>query len=235
MTTFYDWLTRAVALGGGADGIATFNHPGDKKLSTSDPAYNWDDFTYVPAADTQMVGIEVYNSASDFARGGAHGGPAEGWYAHALDKGWHVGAVGAEDLGHHYGDDWGGPGQAKTVILARNRSAAALADAMRARHFYAVQHPGYRLSFFVDGGQMGTRLQRALGRELRFDATAVGAAGGPPVRLELVTSGGKVVGMGDAGALALRRPVTATEKWYFVRVLEGDQVIAYSSPVWVER
>src|SRR5262249_12085531 len=86
MSTFYGWLERS-------DGIGTFNHPGDKKLSTSDPGYNFNDFAHVPAADDQMVGIEVYNSASDFATPGAHGGPAEGWYAHALDKGWHVGAI----------------------------------------------------------------------------------------------------------------------------------------------
>src|SRR3954468_4863251 len=100
MSTFYEWLRRS-------DGLATFNHPGDKKLSTEDPAYNWDDFAYVPAVDDKMVGLEVYNSARD------HGE----WYAHALDKGWHVGAIGAEDLGHDRSDDWGGPGQAKTVIL----------------------------------------------------------------------------------------------------------------------
>jgi hypothetical protein len=233
MSTFYGWLTRPVALGGGADGLATFNHPGDKKLSTSDPAYNWDDFTYVPAADAQMVGIEVYNSTSDFARGGAHGSPPEGWYSHALDKGWHVGAVGAEDLGHHFGDDWGGPAQAKTVILGRDRSAAALKAAMQARRFYAVQHPGDALQFRVDGQQMGARLQRRIGKALEFDASATGAAGGGPIRLELVTSGGKVVASAADGDLAVTRPVTAAEKWYYVRASQGDAVIAYSSPVWV--
>ena len=59
MNTFYSWLTRS-------DGIATFNHPGDKSLSTDDPGFNWNDFAYVPAADDQMVGIEVYNSAKDY-------------------------------------------------------------------------------------------------------------------------------------------------------------------------
>ena len=177
MATFYSWLTLPAALGGGSDGIATFNHPGDKKLSTSDPGFNWDDFAYVPAADDQMVGIETFNSASDFGSPGVHSGPPEGWYARALDRGWHVGAVGAEDLGHHIGDDWGGPGQAKTVVLSAGRSPAAIEDAMRARHFYAVGGPQWRLSFSVNGAGMGSRLALGAGSRLTIKSALTRADG----------------------------------------------------------
>jgi hypothetical protein len=226
MGAFYAWLTRPALFGGGADGLATFNHPGDKKLSTSDPAYNWDDFAYVPAADAQMVGIEVYNSASDFAAPGAHGGPTEGWYAHALDSGWHVGAVGAEDLGHNLGDDWGGPAQAKTVLLADSRSPEAIEAALRARRFYAVATPDERLSYTVDGAPMGSRLAVRAGAVLRFAARAPGAD------LDLVTNHGQVVGRG-ATALSVRLPAAPGAHWYFVRATRGGRVVAYSSPVWV--
>jgi hypothetical protein len=214
MSTFYGWLERS-------DGIATFNHPGDKKLSTSDPAYNWNDFAYVPAADAQMVGVEVYNSASDFAAPHAHGSGDDGWYVHALDKGWHVGAIGAEDLGHHYGDDWGGPGQAKTVILARDRSPAALKAAMQARRFYAVAGPQYRLAFTVDRAPMGSRL--AAKGPVHVRATGPGT-------LELVTGGGKVLATGQG---ALDKSVTP-DRYVFVRARVGDAVVAYSSPVWTD-
>lgn len=239
MAAFYSWLTRPEDLGGGSDGVATFNHPGDKKLSTSDPAYNWNDLAYVAAADDQMAGIEVYNSASDFAASGAHGGPAEGWYVHALDKGWHVGAVGAEDLGHKRGDDWGGPGQAKTVILAADRTAAALKAAMRARRFYAVTTPAYRLHYTLDGAQMGSRLVSPAGTRLRISAAASSPSGRPPaggpVTLELVTSGGKVLDHSANGRLDVtRRAAPATERYYFVRARQGDRYVAYSSPVWIE-
>src|SRR4051794_757566 len=232
MQTFYSWLTLV-----GADGLATFNHPGDKKLSTSDPAYNWDDFAYVTAADPQMVGIEVYNSASDFGSPGAHGSPAEGWYAHALDKGWHVGAVGAEDLGHHRGDDWGGPAQAKTVILAADRSAPALKAAMATRRFYAVKTPDYRLSYTVDGAAMGSRLKRAAGTRLAFKAQATDATGHRlyDAVLDLITTGAKVVASADHGRLGVTRAAAAAERWYFVRARRGTQAVASSSPVWVEK
>jgi hypothetical protein len=203
MSTFYGWLTRS-------DGIATFNHPGDKKLSSDDPGYDWNDFAYVPAADDQMVGVEVYNSAKDFGS----------FYPHALDKGWHVGAVGAEDLGHDRTDDWGGPGQAKTVILADDRSPAALKAAMQARRFYAVAGPQYRLSFTVDGAPMGSRLTTA---------APVHVQAGGPGTLELVTGGGRVLATGD-GALDVS---VTPDRYVFVRARVAGAAVAYSSPVWV--
>ena len=87
-----------------------------------------------------MVGIEVYNDDDDF--GTTHPGnrPPQGYYVHALDKGWHVGAVGAEDL---HGDpghsDYGSSRWAKTVVLSTSRSRDALRQAMLERRFYAIR------------------------------------------------------------------------------------------------
>ncbi len=231
MDLFYSWLTGAAS-----DGVATFNHPGDKKLSTSDPGYNWNDFAYVPAADRQMVGIETYNSASDFGSPGAHGGPPEGWYAHALDRGWHLGPVGAEDLGHHVGDDWGGPAQAKTVILSDGRSPAAIEDALLARRFYAVAGPQWRLGFTIDGAQMGSRLTRRANQSLRIAGSVSRVDRRPlggPVRLDLVTSEGRLVASGAKPSLDVRHGAYRDERWYFLRATVGDQVVGYSAPVWV--
>jgi predicted metal-dependent phosphoesterase TrpH len=215
MDSFYSWLERAPSLGGGGDGLATFNHPGAKSLDESDPAFNWNDFAYVPAADSRMVGIEVFNDSRDYGT----------WYPRALDKGWHVGAIGAEDLGHRRTDDWGGPGWAKTVILAEDRSEPALKAAMLARRFYAVRRPGVRLTYTVDGRPMGSRITRTEGKTLKIRATV----NDPALKLELVTSGGRVVASG-IGSLSANRKVTASDRYYFVR---AGSTVAYSSPVWV--
>jgi hypothetical protein len=229
---FYLWLNRLPRLDGGGDGLATFNHPGDKKLSTDDPAYNWDDFAYHPAVDDQMVGIEVYNSASDFGSPHEHGSGDDGWYAHALDRGWHVGAIGAEDLGHKRGDDWGGPGQAKTVILAANRSWASLRAALVARRFYAVRTPGYHLGFTVDGAHMGSRLARPPGRIVTVHGTATGPDA-QPLELDLITHRGAVVASGT-GTLDVTHRVAPGERWLFLRARRADgTAVAYSSPVWL--
>ena len=235
---FYEWLVRPSTLGGGSDGLATFNHPGDKSLCgltdgcgpEDDPAFNWDDFRYVPEADPQMVGIEVFNGDRDYGSPPGHNAPPEGWYARALDRGWHVGAVGAEDKGHDRSDDWGAPAHAKTVLRAAENTPAGIKEAMRRRSFYAVQDNALRLAFTVDGAPMGARLRRRPGRELEIKAKRTAGA---PVMLELVTSGGEVVESGQ-DELVLDRAAAADERWYFVRASRGEKNVGYSSPVWVE-
>lgn len=231
MEAFWQWFTRRRELGGGADGIGTFNHPGLKQIADEDPTQNWNDFAYVPAADDRMVGIEVFNDADEYGTDGP-GHPPEGWYAHALDKGWHVGAIGAEDLGHQRGDDWGGPQWAKTVILSSDRSPAALRAAMLARRFYATRYnDDLRLDFTIDGAPMGSRLRRGQGAILDIRAQV----DEPNRRVELVTSGGVTVLSGDGAITASRAPLEL-ERYYFVRVrnVTTGEIVAYSSPIWIE-
>jgi hypothetical protein len=238
MGFFWSWFTRPAALGGGGDGLAIFNHPGRRELGElvpggfispylpddlTVPGGDWDAFRHVPAADPRMVGMELFNGGSDY--GDADRLHPAGSYGEALDKGWHVGAIGAEDI-HDTG--WGVPDAPKTVILAPELTRAALRDALAARRFYAVRNAGVRLSFTADGEPMGARLERAAGVPIRLEASAAGAT------LELVTSGGAVVASG-AGTIDVTRPASGSERWYFVRALDPEgRAIAYSSPVWIE-
>ncbi|MEX2193993.1 MAG: CehA/McbA family metallohydrolase [Thermoleophilaceae bacterium] len=239
MSFFWSWFTRPASQGGGADGLAIFNHPGRRELGelvpggfispfTPDiplPGSDWDDFAFVPAADARMVGIELFNGGSDY--GSPNDLHPAGSYGQALDRGWHVGAVGAEDT-HDTG--WGRPEERKTVVLAPALSRADLRDSMLARRFYAVRHAGIRMSFTVDGQEMGSRLSVAAGDPLAVEA----GTPEPGATVELVTSGGEVVA-GGPGSLSVSRPASAAERWYFVRVRDAEgESLAYSSPVWVE-
>lgn len=223
MDTFWRWFARDPRAGGGGDGLGTFNHPDSKKLNDRDPGKNWNDFAYVPEADARMVGIEVFNDTTDYGSRGGHTG--EGWYAHTLDKGWHVGAAGAEDK---HTPDWGAPTWAKTIIIAPDRSAESLREAMLSRRFYAVMDPALRLNFIVDGKQMGTRLTREGDDKLKIQANV----NDPAAALEIVTSGGRVVATG-VGQINTKRAVDPSEKYYFVRVLREGKAVAYSSPIWI--
>lgn len=221
METFYNWFDTPVALRGGADGIATFNHPGDKcnanAIDTS--LCNWNDFAYVADADERMVGIEMFNTRKDFDR----------YYWRALDKGWHVGAVGAEDLGHKKTDNWGGPEWAKTVILSSGRSMADLKAAMLARRMYAVRTTEVRLEFAVNGEIMGSRISAAPGDDVRI----AGSSNVPGASLDVVTSGGLVVATGG-GAIDAVVPASGAQRYYYLRVRDASgRNVGYSSPVWV--
>jgi hypothetical protein len=218
METFWSWFTRPTSLGGGDDGIATFNHPGDKcRLGRTDPTCDWNQFAYVPAADARMVGVELFNS-KDYGE----------YYVQALDNGWHVGAVGAEDLGHDRSDDWGAPQHPKTVVLATSRTATDLRAAMLARRTYAIEHEGIRLDFRVNGALMGSRLSIAPGDGVVIDASA----NDPSLTLEVVTSGGIPVASGT-GSIHTTVPSAGSQRYYFLRVSSGGAHVAYSSPVWV--
>ncbi len=238
--TFYDWLTLRPELGGGADAIFTFNHPGAKDQLKAvrqgaglpdSTSLNWNDFAYDPRVDDQAVGLETYNDVQEYGSTRDTNLYPEGYYAHVLDKGWHVGAVGAEDLGHRRSDDWGGPSWAKTVILSTNRDPAALKAALLARRFYAVRSGALRLGLTVDDALMGSRLTRATGDRLHVAAAAAwpGTSG---LTLQLVTSHGVVVATGTD---SLRAELVAApdQKYYFLRVLRGSSPMGYSSPVWV--
>ena len=229
LDTFYSWLKRSPDLGGGADGLTTFNHPGDKSLCgqidlcspPDDPAYDWNDFAYDPALDATMVGLEVFNGRKPFGD----------FFVRALDKGWHLGAYGAEDKDHDRTDDWGADDLAKTVMLAPDRSRGSLRAAMAARRVYATVRRGVRLAFTVDGAPMGSRLPGAAARAVRVHATGTDADG-TPLDLDLVTNGGAVVGAA-AGRLDLRRGPGKPE-YLFLRARRGTQVVGFSSPIWRE-
>lgn len=221
METFWDWFTRRPEHGGGSDGLATFNHPGDKGIKPEDPAFNWNGFEYVPEADDRMVGLEAFNGTKDYVK--------NGWYTKALDKGWHVGAVGAEDV--HDAEGWGAPRWAKTVLISRDRSASSLREAMLARRMYAVLDNTIRLDMTAAGKPMGSRIAQPEGTNVRISASVISGSAG---RVEIVSNGGEVVGGKRGSRISYNASVTGDERYYFLRVLDASgKSVAYSSPVWV--
>lgn len=237
METFYRWFLLPWSLGGGDDGLATFNHPGDKcSLGKTHPTCNWNQFAYVPEVDERMVGIELFNGSKAFDQ----------YYAQALDRGWHVGAVGAEDKGHDKKDQWGGPRYAKTVVIVPDQPDCpaeligfltcpedALRQAMLARHTYAVQanHNDVRIDLEAGGEMMGARIRTAPGTV----AIASSVTGEHVARLEVVSNGGTVVASADGTSISYDAPVEVAERYYFLRVIGDDaRPIAYSSPVWTK-
>src|SRR5205807_2641998 len=96
--------------------------------------------------DDRIVGIEIFNHRKSY----------EPWLFHALDEGWHLGVIGAEDL---HEADWGGPQWAKTVFLAPRLTLSDLKTAMASRRMYATLDPAIALDFTADGQPMGSRIR----------------------------------------------------------------------------
>ena len=216
MDTFWEWFVKH------PDAIGTFNHPGDKGDS------QWNDFAYVPDADYRMAGIEIFNGGKDkdyFDRGGVN------WIAKALDAGWHVGMIGAQDT---HTDDWGDPGgYARTGFLLPSLTPEAIRDAMLDRRFYATTDANLELSFTAAGEPMGARLNRPAGNTVPLVVDASDPDGETITSVELFSAGGAMIA--SAASVPASFDVTSApgERWYLVRVTQADGETAYSSPVWI--
>lgn len=232
MEGFWLWFGLDPALAGGGDGLAVFNHPGREDAIHAfipDPAYAFNDFALNEATAERVVGVEVFGKGGD-AYDTDNGAPAGGWYAHALDQGWRLGPVGAED---EHGTSWATPERAKTVLLASDRSPEALREALLARRFYALaqHHNDLRLSFTADGLPMGSRIHGTGPILLQGAVTAGELPGG---FLEIVGSGGDTLATAALPQVQLELLPEADPSWYFLRLSNADnQPVAYSAPIWV--
>ncbi|MEQ3725726.1 hypothetical protein [Alcanivorax sp.] len=237
MGLFWQWFSYPAQFGGGDDALLVFNHPGREDAIEGiveplggDPAYTFNDFRYVAAADRRVVGLEVFGKGSEYDSGG----PGGSWLSYALDKGWHVGAAGSED---HHDTEWGDPDLPKTVLVARSRSRDDLREAMQARRFYAVAqfYNGLRMTFTVDDSPMGSRLRRPAGSQLPLSASLTRDGGDFIGVVEVVTRNNTVVATLTGSHVETLVPVTDEESYYFLRVRDPQtgRPVAFSSPVWV--
>lgn len=262
MEPFWQWLNFDPDTFGGGDGIIVFNHPGREDMFhtacenlgpladicgtvlNGDPAYTWNDFEYRPELADRVVGIEMYGKSSHYYDGD-NGAPLGGWYAHALDKGWRLGPVGAED---EHGHEWAQPTRAKTVILAEDRGAESLKQAMLARRFYALAHyyNDVRIDYSAtnEDGQlqlMGGGISHAPGASVRLELEVHGV---DLPRVEFIGSLGEVLATMDASHASFEFSAAGNQsEWVFARVLDlADQdaderlgeVVAVSAPIWVQ-
>lgn len=230
METFWSWFTRSPdtpLLGGGDDSIAIFNHPDDKTLGDFDPGRNWNMLRHVPQADERMVAMELYN-------GGGRRDYYADWYALALDNGWHVGAVGAED---EHGTNWASPDMAKTVILAPDLASGTIKDAMLARRMYAVVGgEDVVVEMSAGGHPMGARLSCDDGASVPLKVSVRRRDGSSYAgRIALYDKAGEPIARSSGAALEYALPVSAGERWVYARVENAaGESVAYTSPVWVK-
>ncbi|MEO7912478.1 MAG: CehA/McbA family metallohydrolase, partial [Roseiflexaceae bacterium] len=218
MGAYYEWLAGARPIDG-ARVLAGFNHPGREAVC-------FDGCTFAPAVDDRIVTLECFNRGDDYGAS----------YVHALDRGWHVGAIGVSD---HHGSDWGSPTLPRAGVLAPALTLRGIQAALEARRVYATRSPTLQLLMVGNDALMGARLRPRLREPLTIgiwcDDPAIDQGG---ARLELRTNGGALVAAHETRGLrhiswrVQIAPRGDGEQWFFVRVLHGDGTLAYSSPIW---
>ena len=256
MQRMWDWLQLPVDQGGGADGLVTFNHPGSNpKLSPFDGnlphtevlastgVSNWNEVEYIPEVDDRVVGMEI------------NGGEDIEWYVRALQNGWHIGPVAAED---HHETLWASRTMHKTMVLTGGRSPQDYYWALANRRTVAVHadllggEPGQRvvaptIDFTADGQPLGSRIAVDGPRRHVLRVAATGLPAGARIALVGDDAGQSApVQLGtvdETGALERAVPVaTEGDDWWFAVVCVGgdapcgsDQTYsAVTAPIWFE-
>ena len=218
MQAFYEWLTNAQPEPG-AQVLASFNHPGREVVC-------FDGCVFVPALDDRIVALECFNRGDDY-------GDA---YFRALDRGWHVGAIGVSD---HHRDDWGNPAFPRAGVLAPALTLSHLQTALMARRIFATRSSTLALLMIGQERLMGSRLQLGAADPLRIDVWCHDpSASRGRARLELWSNGGTLTaayemrGVQQVGWRVTIPPQDAREHWFVLRVLYDGMIQAYSSPLW---
>jgi hypothetical protein len=208
---FYTWLEDR------PEAIGQFNHP---KPS------NFLSFAYREGAAQQMALLETGNVEKRYEQG----------FLAALDHGWRVGAVAAQD---NHQADWGTASGHMTGIWAQSLTSSALLEALRARRTFGSEDSDLLLSLHLNETWMGSSIQGWTNQALRFRLQVDDPGLGEIVaRADLLTNGGFVLATTTGSSNRLERRLNLNNaggsRWFLARVQEADGDLAYSSPIWVD-
>ncbi len=148
---------------------------------------------------------------------------------HFIQDAWAQGVV----IGVIASPDHGG-GHGKAAVFAPALTREALLDAIRARHTYGTTGAKIFLDVRVNGHLMGEKAKRE-GGPVTVEVVAIGA--GPLARVDICRNNQFIYSREIGGKEARlqfkdTKPLPGTS-YYYVRVIQEDEEIAWSSPVWL--
>ncbi|MGD8238422.1 MAG: DUF3604 domain-containing protein, partial [Armatimonadota bacterium] len=174
---------------------------------------------------------EIFQSRGSYEYLGAPrqaGKPAEGHY---IQDAWARNIV----IGVIASPDHGG-GMGKAAIFAPELTREAILDAVRARHTYGTTAGRIFLDVRVNGKLMGEKTTAKAGEPITVTVNAVGPQ---PIERVDVCRSNKFIYTHSPGKRAASFTFRDTDplpgtSYYYVRVIQDDEEIAWSSPVWVD-
>jgi hypothetical protein len=232
MDVFYDWLAASPdrpVLGGGADGIAGFNHPNQYG--------NFRSFEFFPSLVDRMVSCEALNGFDDYLFWGTGEGQPCALNA-CLNAGWRVGMLGVSD---EHKMDWK-KSKARAGLWVDRLTRDGVRRALVSRRFFATYEKGLRFDAIANGIPMGGRLSHRKGI-VRFalDIDKGPAWYGRPLNVQVLRPGSNFPVVADSFDIAVptpRQPVIrftvpvdrGDGDWILVRVTDPATVADARAP-----
>jgi len=150
----------------------------------------------------------------------------------ALDRGYMFGIIGGSDS---HQEEHGIEGGIMAAFMKED-SRTALFDAMYDRRVYATTGAGILLDFKINGKKMGRSVSVAGEKpEVRICAGVLGT--GPIAKVEIIKNR-KVIycaeDPGDQAEIEMKDCLEENWGWYYLKVTQKDEHMAWSSPIWVQ-
>lgn len=201
--------------------ISQLNHPGKTFGDFADFAY------YNEEIDKYVNLIEVGNGEGPIRGSGYF--PSYEYYTRALDKGWHVAPTNNQD--NHKGK-WYTANNARTIIIAEDNSRESIYEAMRNKRVYASEDTNMTIDYTVNGEIMGSSLGET--DKLNFKIN-VNDDDDTIKKISIIANGGVEVTSKEfnSGNVDWEFTLDPEYSYYYVKVVQADQDIAVTAPVWV--
>ncbi|NLD45857.1 MAG: CehA/McbA family metallohydrolase [Clostridiaceae bacterium] len=210
------------------DCAAFLNHPGRENGEGKEFSH----LTTTP--NNNFVGMELWNKRDNFSvyyyNDGYYTDDGNmGYFDEALLRKWRIGAGGGDD---NHNANWGTHNNHRLAVLAKANTRAEIYNALKERRFYSTLDKNLRLSFEVNGYQMGSFINPGT-----YNAVIKASDDNQEIftRVEMIKNGVVV----NTWTPNMENPVitqsisTTSGDYYYIRVRQSDGNEAVSSPVFI--
>ncbi len=219
LSDFYDWVENLSEVQD-EEALVAFNHP-------NWPSDSFNNQAYVPELDREISMIEVGNGAPPYSYS-----RSEEQFIRALDNGWHLGAINAQD---NHSTNWGDPDNL-TAVISESLSEEDIKEAMRNRRVYSTETRNLELTVKANGHWMGSVIEVSPGETLDFEIEATDNEEYIS-KLEIITNGGEILQEKEfsPSATVTWNPTVIVPngaQWYVVKVIHENGKWGTASPIY---
>ena len=209
---------------------AFFNHPG--RQNSSDEEFG----QFLDTPSDKFVGMELWNKndlyTTYYYNDGYYTPDGNlGYFDEALTRDWKIGAGGSED---NHEATWGTFNDCNLAVLANNLTRADIYDAIKNRRFYSTLDNNIKMSFKIDGAEMGSSVEGAAGQGLQIQVSD--DDGETFSEIQLLKNGllFNSWSPGSSDVTINENLSTSDGDYYYIKVTQTDGDEAISSPIFIE-